>query len=261
MAKQIVVCLKQVPDNTKLRPETLTAMPTHGVDMMMNPFDEYALETALRLKEAAGEGSTVTLLTVGHESAKNVLKKAIAAGADAGFIVDGNDVPAGDGLATAGVLASAVTALVPEASVVVCGTSALDVSGGMVPAMMAEKLGWASLTQCKEVTLNGETLSAKRVSELGVETHAITGNAVLAMMKCDYELRSSNIKGVMKANKTQLPIKTLADIGATVTAGITTKQLAQRPEKGDGKVIEASNGTTDAAVDELVAFLKAQKLV
>jgi electron transfer flavoprotein beta subunit len=261
MAKQIVVCLKQVPDNTKLRPETITDMPTHGVDMMMNPFDEYALETALRLKESAGDGSTVTLLTLGHESAKNVMKKAVAAGADAGFIVDGTDVPTGDGLATATVLAKAIQALTPDARIVVCGTSALDVSGGMVPAMMAEKLGWASLTQCKEVALEGDALTAKRVSELGVETHELSGNAVLAMMKCDYELRSSNIKGVMKANKTQLPVKTLADIGATVVSGIATKQLAQRPEKGDGKVIEASNGTTDAAVDELVSFLKAQKLV
>jgi electron transfer flavoprotein alpha/beta subunit len=81
----------------------------------------------------------------------------------------------------------------------------------------------------------------------------------LATIKCDYELRTSNIKGVMKANKTDIPIKTLADIGVTLPTPTTTlTQLAPRPAKGAGKVITA-DGNEAAAVDEIIAYLKEQK--
>lgn len=262
MGIPIVVCFKQVPDNTKLRPEAINgALPTDGVPMMANPFDEYALETALRLKEAAGDGSTVTVVTVGHDSAKNTLKKAIAVGADAGFILNDADLLAADGAGQAAALAKAIPSLVDGVKVIFCGASALDTGSGQTPGMLAEHLGWASLTNSKSVALAGETLTIERVSDLGIETHELLLPAVISVMKCDYELRASNIKGVMKANKTPLPTKSLGELGVSLPAAkTTTVSLSPPPPKGEGQKIDGT-GDVDAAVAQLVASLKNQQLV
>lgn len=262
MPLNIVVCFKQVPDNTKLRVEEVAStLPTDGVTMMANPFDEYALETALRLKEAAGDGSAVTLVTIGHESAKNVLKKAIAVGADGGFILNDADLLAADNSAQSEVLAKAIPQLVEGANVVVCGASALDTAAGQTPGQLAEGLGWASLTNAKAVSLAGDELSVERVSDLGVETHQLPTPAVISMMKCDYELRASNIKGVMKANKTPLPTKSLAELGIDLPSSkVSTVSLTPPPEKGAGQTIDATTDV-DGAVAQLVAALKDRQLV
>ena len=259
MAANLVVLMKQVPDNTKLRVDSvLSAMPAPGgaspVDMMMNPCDEYALETALRLKDSWGGG---TVLSLGHDSVKALLKKAIAAGADAAFIV-GETSPL-DGIQRATVLAKAVQTLVPDAVLVLAGHSSLDEAGHQTAVMTAEALGWPSLSNVKLADGDTSSLTVSRVGDGGLEQHRMTLPGVLATIKCDYELRTSNIKGVMKANKTDIPIKTLADIGASLPAATTTlTQLAPRPAKGAGKVITA-DGNEAAAVDAVIAYLKEQK--
>jgi electron transfer flavoprotein beta subunit len=262
MAANIVVLMKQVPDNTKLRVDSvLSAMPAPGgaspVDMMMNPFDEYAFETALRLKDSWGGDTTVTTLSLGHDSVKALLKKAIAAGADAAFIV--GETAALDGFQRATILSKAVQTLVPDAVLVLAGHSSLDEAGHQTAAMSAEALGWPSLSSVKLAEGDTSSLTVSRVGDGGLEQHRMTLPGVLATIKCDYELRTSNIKGVMKANKTDIPVKSLADIGVSLpTATTTLTQLAPRPAKAAGQVINA-DGNEDAAIDAVVAYLKEQK--
>jgi electron transfer flavoprotein beta subunit len=261
---KIVVFIKQVLDNTKLK--FSDGKPVmDGVPMMMNPFDEYALETALKLKEQAGGDSTVTVLTLGAANAKDIIKKAIAAGADDAFLLSDAAFNGGDSTANAYALANAVKSLAPDAKILVFGQMALDDADAQTGPKVAEILNLPSVTYGKNVQLNGETLTIFRESERGTEEYAMQLPGVICMMKCDYELRSSNIKGVMKANKTEIPVKTPSDIGLEpALAGVSgsTTQVAktwQRPAKAGGKVIEGSDAK--GAVTQLLDYLREAKVL
>jgi electron transfer flavoprotein beta subunit len=261
---KIVVFIKQVLDNTKLR--FSDGKPVlEGVPMMLNPFDEYALETALRLKEQAGGDATVTVFSMGAPSAREIIKKALAAGADAAFLLSDDLFNDGDSVATARTLARGVQSFVPDARVLVFGQMALDDAAGQVGPMVAELLELPSVTYGKDAKLNGEALIVFRETERGTEEVSIQLPAVACMMKCDYELRSANIKGVMKANKTEIPIKTLADLGLEPAlagaAGSMTRvsKTWQRPAKGGGKIVDGADPAV--AIGLLLDYLKEAKVL
>lgn len=261
---KIVVFIKQVLDNTKLK--FADGQPVKdGVPMMINPFDEYALETALKIKDAAGGDSTVTVISLGAASAKEIVKKAIAAGADDAFLLSDPALDDSDSTAVAYALANGVKNLVPNFDALVFGQMALDDAAAQTGPKVAEFLGLPSLTACKNFELAGNALKLTRETERGVEVHEMQLPGVICMMKCDYELRSSNIKGVMKANKTDVPLKSLADLGLDASkvggSGSPTKVLKtwQRPPKSGGKVIEGTD--PKAAVNQLLDYLKEVKVL
>jgi electron transfer flavoprotein alpha/beta subunit len=261
---KIVVFIKQVLDNTKLK--FSDGKPVmDGVPMMMNPFDEYALETALRLKEQAGGDSTVTVLSLGAPNAKDIIKKAIAAGADDAFLLSDAAFNEGDSTANAYALANAVKSLVPDAKILVFGQMALDDAAAQTGPKVAEILEMPSITYGKNVQLSGDTLKIFRESERGTEEYEMQLPGVICMMKCDYELRSSNIKGVMKANKTEIPVKAPADIALEpALVGVAGSSTAvsktwQRPAKAGGKVIEGANAKE--AVNQLLDYLREAKVL
>jgi electron transfer flavoprotein beta subunit len=261
---KIVVFIKQVLDNTKLKFADGKPL-TDGVPMMMNPFDEYALETALKLKEQAGGDSSVTVISLGAPNAKDIVKKAIAAGADDAFLLSDAAFNDGDSTANAYALAKAVQNLTPDFGVLVFGQMALDDAAGQTGPKVAEILNLPSLTYGKNVQLNGQTLTLSRETERGTETHEMQLPGVIAMMKCDYELRSSNIKGVMKANKTEILVKVPADITAEAAqvgvSGSSTKvsKTWQRPAKTGGKIVDGAD--SKAAVGQLLDYLKEAKVL
>lgn len=263
-AMKIVVFIKQVLDNTKLK--FSDGKPVmEGVPMMMNPFDEYALETALRLKEQAGGDSTVTVLTLGAPNAKDIIKKAIAAGADDAFLLSDAAFNDGDSTSNAYALAQGVKTFAPDAKILVFGQVALDDAAGQTGPKVAEILGLPSVTFGKNAQLNGETLRVTRESDRGAEEYDMQLPGVVCMMKCDYELRSSNIKGVMKANKTEIPIKSPADLAldpALVGAAASTTRVEktwQRPAKSGGKVVDGADAK--AAIGQLLDYLKESKVL
>ncbi len=258
----LVVFIKQVPDNTKTQVGDDGVIP-ESAPMMMNPYDEYALETALRLKEASS--GHLTVISMGSPSAKEIVKKAVAVGADQAFIVADDALEGSDSSGAAHVLAQAVKTLVPEHNVLVFGQNALDTGSGQTGPKVAELLNIPSLSFCKNAEADGNNLTVSRETEVGTEKHSMTAPAVICMMKCDYELRGSNIKGVMKANKTDIPIKTLADLGVDTakvgSAGASTVMVKtwKRPAKSNGKVIDGSDA--GQAVNELVNYLKESKVL
>lgn len=261
---KIVVFIKQVLDNTKLK--FSDGKPVlEGVPMMINPFDEYALETALRLKEQAGGESTITVLSLGTPNARDVIKKALAAGADDAFLLADSAFLDGDSVATARALAKGVQTVAPDAKVLLFGQIALDDAAGQVGPMVAELLELPSVTYGKNAQLSGETLTVFRETERGTEEVEVRLPAVACMMKCDYELRSANIKGVMKANKADIPLKTPADLSLepvlTGVSGSLTKvsKTWQRPAKAGGKVVDGADPT--AAVNQLLDYLKEAKVL
>ncbi len=261
---KIVVFIKQVLDNTKLKFSDGKPV-TDGVPMMMNPFDEYALETALKLKEQAGGDSTVTVLTLGAANAKDIIKKAIAAGADEAFLLSDAAFNEGDSTSVAYALAAGVKSLASDAKILVFGQMALDDAAAQTGPKVAEILGMPSLTFGKNIQLQGDALRLFRETERGTEEHEMQLPGVICMMKCDYELRSSNIKGVMKANKTDIPVKTPADLSlepALVGAAASGSHVAktwQRPAKAGGRVV--SSDDPKAAVSQLLDYLREVKVL
>ncbi len=257
---KIVVFIKQVLDNTKLKFSNGQPV-TDGVPMMMNPFDEYALETALRLKEQAGGESTVTVITLGAAGAKEMIKKAIAAGADAAYLISDPATVDADSLSIAQVLAAAAKALIPDFELLVFGQMALDDASAQTGPAVAEILDLPSVTAGKNGSFENGQLKIIRETERGVETATLTLPASICMMKCDYELRSSNIKGVMKANKTDIPVKTLADIGADAIPASRSRieKTWQRPAKSGGRVVTEAD--PQAAVTQILDYLKAVKIL
>lgn len=259
--KNIVVFIKQVPDNTKLQFNE-TGPVADSAPMMMNPYDEYALETAIRLKEAAGGDATLTVVSLGVQSAREVIKKAIAVGGDQAFLISDDALSNTDSTATAKTLAQAVKTLAPDFDVLVFGQAGLDTAAAQTGPKVAELLDLPSLTFCKNVELGDGALKVTRESDSGNEVHEMQLPGVLCMMKCDYELRGSNIKGVMKANKTDIPVKSLADLGmdaGTVQPVTTVAKTWKRPEKEGGKVVDGADAK--AAVDQLIAYLKESKVL
>jgi electron transfer flavoprotein alpha/beta subunit len=258
---KIVVFIKQVPDNTRLRFQD-GQLVTEGIPVMMNPFDEYALETAIRLKEQAGGESDLTTISLGGAGVKETLKKAIAAGADQGVLLSDPLFEGGDSATVATALAAAVRKQIPDFDVLVFGQAALDDAAAQVGPHVAALLAVPSLTFVNKAILENGQLLLSRETIRGLEEWRLDGPGALCVMKCEYELRSSNIKGVMKANKADIPIFSAADLDldATILKPKTTLVKSwQRPAKSEGKVIDGTDA--QAAVAQLLDYLHEAHLV
>src|SRR5512144_2403952 len=164
----IVVCVKYVPDATGDRTfEDDNTVDRVGVDGLLSELDEYAVEQALQLKEK-NEGTEVTVLTVGPEQAADAIRKGLQMGADKGVHVVDEAIAGSDALATSLVLAEAVKKL--DHDLVVCGMSSTDGSMGVVPAMLAERLGLPGVTLGSEVEVDGTTVRIRRDGDTATET-------------------------------------------------------------------------------------------
>lgn len=239
---QIWVCLKPVPDNTR------------GGAMMLNPYDEYALETALKLKEAL-PGSTITGLSLAPAAqAKEVLKKAVAVGADSVKFIPADDGagPLADARQTAHKLAAAIKqGGTPD--VILFGQQALDTLAGVTGALVAAELGLSYLDHVNGVTAEAGSLKVSRELASGGETWTVPTPIALGVMKCPYELRTANIKGVMAANKAQIDsLDELASQSASTPA--VSGELAEHPPKSPGQVVQGDDPA--AAASGLIAFLR-----
>jgi electron transfer flavoprotein beta subunit len=265
---KIVVCVKYVPDSTADRrfAEDST-VDRSGVDGLLSELDEYAVEQALRLKEL-GEGSTVTVLTVGPEQASDAVRKALQMGCDTGVHVVDDAIAGSDSLSTSLVLAEAVRK-VAAWDVVMCGMASTDGSMGVVPAMLAERLGVPALTlgSAVEVTPGdgGATrLRIRRDGDTATETIEATLPVVASVTDQSGEARYPSFKGIMAAKKKPVETWSLADLGvdaelvglsaaATVVAGIQ-----ERPPRSAGQVVADDGGSGAHA---LVEFLSGKKFI
>jgi electron transfer flavoprotein beta subunit len=255
---KIVVFIKQIPDNTRLRFQNDQVI-TDGVPAMINPFDEYALETALRLKEQVGGDASVTVVSLGN-NVKETVKKAIAIGADSGIILQDPLFESEDNATVARALAEAVKKQIPDFGMLFFGQLALDDAAAQVGPHVAALLNIPSLTLVKGAEYKGSgQYTITRETPLGLEEWSLSEAAALCVMKCDYELRGSNIKGVMKANKAEIPTLNASDLGldtASLNATTSIVKSWQRPAKGEGKVIEGSDA--QSAVDQLLHYLESE---
>jgi electron transfer flavoprotein beta subunit len=212
---KVIVCIKQVPDTTNVRinPETNTLV-REGVQSIINPFDVYALEEGVRLREK--HGGTVTVITMGPPQATEALREAISLGADNAYLVSDRAFAGADTLATAYALACAVRHL-GGAEVILMGRQAIDGDTGQVGPGVAENLSLPHVTDIRKIEEIGDgKITVERLLEEGYARIRTTLPVVLTVVKEINTPRLPSLKGKMAAKKAEIPVLKAADIGAEV---------------------------------------------
>ena len=257
----IVVCVKQVPDTAVER----TLKPGDGTldrqtpDGLINELDEYAIEEGLRIAEA--HGGEVTIFSMGPDKASESIRKALSMGADKAVHLVDDALAGSDALATSAAMAAALQQT--GFDLVICGSDSTDARGGVVPAMLAERLGVPQLTLAQAVDIDGGSVSIRRVTDDGYAV--VTGSlpAVVSVVEKINEPRYPSFKGIMAAKKKPVQTLSLADIGlaadAVGLAGSATQvaDFAARPPRAAG-VIVTGDGDGGAKV---AAFLAERKFI
>ena len=246
-----VVCVKQVPDTetrVKVAGDGRSLDPT-GVTMILNPYDEFALEQALRVKEQAGAGEVVAL-SLGGAGVQSTLRTALAVGADRAIHLK-CDVVAPDALAVASALADAIRPL--DASIVWLGRQAVDGDGAQVGPMLATLLGRPCVTVLAKFELAGTTAKVEREIEGGREQLEVPLPAVFTADKGLNEPRYASLKGIMAAKKKVIEERAI-ELGP---AHLERLSLELPPPRAAGRIV----GEGVAAVAELVRVLREEAKV
>jgi electron transfer flavoprotein beta subunit len=212
-AVKVIVCIKQVPDTTNVRinPETNTLV-REGVQSVINPFDAYALEEGVRLREK--HGGRVTVMTMGPPQAAEALREAISLGADEAFLVSDRAFAGADTLATAYALSCAVKHL-GGADVILMGRQAIDGDTGQVGPGVAENLGISHVTDIRKIEELAEgRIVVERLLEDGYVRLGARLPVVLTVVKEINTPRLPSLKGKIAAKNAQIPVLKATDIGA-----------------------------------------------
>jgi len=248
---KIAVCIKRVPDSetrVKIAADG-KSLDEAGVKFILNPYDEFAVEEALRLKEKAGAGEVV-VIALGPPAAQETIRTALAMGADRGVLLQTAGLPP-DGLETAKALAAELKD--GGFDLVLFGKMAIDDYNHQVGPMVAELLDLACVTTVAHLELAGNKGTAEREIEGGVEVVEFPLPAVLTTDKGLNEPRYPALKGIMAAKKKPLEVKPIAP-GA---GALEIVSLALPAERQAGKIV----GEGAAAVPELVRLLREEAKV
>lgn len=232
----IIVLVKQVPDTNARIVLSGDRVDLSAVKKVMSPYDEFAVETALQHREA--NGGEVTAITVGDAGADKVLKDAKAIGVDHIVRIDCNE--ALDSNALQSVLAEAVKNM--NATVVYCGKSAADTGAGSTGPGLAERLGWASVSNSTAVSF-GEQLSVVTPAGGGNARYAVPLPAVVSCDKGNLKVRKPNVKGIMQAKRAQVDVQSIA----APQSSVTVVSHSMPPAKPAGKSYEGGAAAADVA--------------
>lgn len=249
---KIFVCLKQVPDTeTRIQVKAdKSGIVEDGIKWVMNPYDEYAVEEALKVKEAKGAGS-VTVISVGPKArVSEALRTAMAMGADDAIVIDSPDQL--DSYWTAKALAGAIQ---KEGAfdLVFGGKLAIDDNAASVPQILAEALNVPHVTVVSKLAVAGEVTAEREIEGGAREVFSVSGPCVIAANKGLNTPRYASLPGIMKAKKKPLKELTLADVGVDADKLKTRlKDFQLPPEKPAVKMIPGDAG---AQAKELVRLL------
>jgi len=246
---KIIACIKQVPDSeAKVKAEG-GQVSWGDAPLVINPFDEYAVEGALQQKEALG--GTVTALCVGSESAKDALKHALAMGADDAVLVSDAALNELDTVGAARVLAAAINKI-GGADMVIFGRQTLDNGAGLTPAQTARVLGWPMLGLSGQIKVEGGAVTVERVLEEGRQTVSAKMPAVLSVVQSIGEPRYPSFMGIRKASKATIPVWSLTDISIAAPAPVITRSELMNPPVQE-KEVEMITGESAAEIAEKLA--------
>lgn len=260
---KILVILKKTPDTeTKIK---LTgdskAIDFNGVKFIVNPYDEFAIEEALKIKEA--QGGEVTIVSVGPADTKELIIKGLAMGAEKGALIDNAHLPSEDSLVVAKVLAAYVKRYEPD--LILAGKQAIDDDNMHVPTMLAELLDWPHVNVVTSVQCDGTKVVCEREVEGGqVEVYEMQTPCVLGAHKSLNQPRYAPLPGIMKAKRKPFENLTIADLGVdegelSSVASTTIDSFEYPPEKPPGKVLQGED--IAKMVDEVVQLLRSEAKV
>jgi electron transfer flavoprotein beta subunit len=249
---KIAVCVKAVPDaasGRRLDPST-NRLDRSG-ELAISDFDTYAVEEALKLKEAAGDGEVV-VVSMGPERAMDALRKALAMGADRAVLVTDSALEGADLLGTAKALAGALEQ--EAAELVLFGQQSADGGGACLWSAVADNLRRPLISQVSELTVDGGSATGKRQTEFGYDTIRVPLPAVVAVSDAINTPRYPSLKGIMGAKKK--PQETVAP-SETAPAATTVVALNPPPARGESRKIEDDGN----AAEQIVEFLAEKRLV
>lgn len=253
----IFVVMKRTFDTEEKVTITNGAINEDGAEFIINPYDEYAIEEALVLREK--HGGEVTVVTFGEEDAEKQIRTALAMGADKAIIIDSEEVEDQDQFTTAKVLATVLKD--KEYDIIIAGNVAVDGGSGQVGPRIAEELNIPHVTSVIKVDIDGTVATIERDIEGDKEVVEVSLPVLLTAQQGLNEPRYPSLPGIMKAKKKPLERLELDDLDLEeddVAAKTKTIEIFLPPKKEAGKILQ---GETGAQVKELVSLLKTEAKV
>jgi electron transfer flavoprotein beta subunit len=233
---KILVTVKRVPDyatKIKIKPDGL-GIETDGIKWIINPFDEIAVEEAIRLKEA-GTASEVVVLCIGPDDTQTQIRQALAMGADSGILVKTDDYIDSDAAAR---IIKKIIQDTGDFKLVIMGKQAVDSDRNQTPQLLASYLNYPQATFASKVVIEGEKALVTREIDGGLETVKIPLPCVISTDLRLNEPRYASLPGIMKAKKKELKIVDLGTLGVDATPKIKIKKLSLPPKRQAGRKIQ-----------------------
>jgi electron transfer flavoprotein beta subunit len=252
---KIVVCVKQVPDTetrVKVGAAGNTISEADVANWIVSPYDEFAVEEALRIKEA--KGGEVVVVTVGPDRAQAALRTALAMGADAGVHVKDAALDGTDTLGTARALAAAIRTLAPF-DLVLCGQQGVGGDNSQIPGLLAELLDLPQVTVALKLELQDGRAVVERESDAGRETWETTLPALVSTQKGLNEPRYASLKGIMAAKKKPIQALDAAALGLSAEALAPKLRVAALELPPARPAVRMLEGDPDAQAKELIRLL------
>ena len=216
----IVVCIKKIPDpeippaKFKLDAESMRVLPPEGIPPVINPYDEQAVELALRLKEKTT--GKVTVLTIDEDGSPTIVKHALAMGADEGYVLSDAAFHGSDSFSIAYILAQAIKKI-GNVDLILCGRQAADWDEGVVGSVLAEKLKYPLVTLAESIELLDQTLKVKRVLLDGFQEFAVPKPAVITVSNEVGKPRLPSGWGIISASRKEVPVWNASSIDADLS--------------------------------------------
>ncbi|MBC8429692.1 MAG: electron transfer flavoprotein subunit beta/FixA family protein [Dehalococcoidia bacterium] len=264
----MVVCIKQVvdpeapPASFKIDPASNKVVPPQGVSPVVDPYAEYAIEAALKIKDALG--GKITAISLGINQLRDIVKKPLAMGADELILLEDEAFDEGDSWSTAYALAMGIKKI-GDYDIIFCGREASDWNAGQVGSGIAEILGLPGVTLARKIDITNGKARVERVTDEGYEVIEVSLPALITVSNEIGEPRYPTIKGIMAAKKKEPVIWKPADIGVEVSqigaAGRRTKllKLFQPVREAKCEIVEGEN-PEEAAVNLALKLREAKVL-
>ena len=258
---EILVFVKRVPDTeSKIRvnPETRSVVE-EGLNFVISPFDEFAVEEALRLREA--KTGKVTVLSVGPDETSAILKKCLAMGADEAVLIKDEARETYDGLRTAKLIAAAVRKRFPRFDLLLFGKQSVGADNGQVPSMTAELLGLPQANVAVKLEIDGGRGVVRREIEGAAEKVEFSLPAVVSAQKGLNDPRYETLRGIMAAKKKVIPVVTPEELGLTkddIAPRVEVVKIETPAARQAGKIIP---GAPEEAAKALVGLLRSEAKV
>ena len=255
---KIVACIKQVPDSAAKVVVEDGQISWGEAPLVINPWDEYSVEAALKTKET--QGGTVTVISVGGENDKEAIKHALAMGADEAILISDPALTGLDTQSIAKVLAAAIQKI-GEVDLAFFGRQAIDSDSGVTSAQTARLLGWPAMTLASTVEIDGNSIKVERSIEEGRQSVTANLPAVVSLVKDYGEPRYPSFMGIRKAARAEVPTWTISDLGIEPPTSVISWPETMNPPSREVVCEIITGDNPEDIASNLVDKILAEKVI